>query len=862
MSDFNKFCYGCFFETKENPCPNCGYITGSPQHSASCLTPGTLLNGQYVIGKTLGQGGFGITYLAYDQNLDLKVCIKEYMPEGMVTRSVGDPAVSVYSGNRQEYFDFGVSKFLEEARILARFTANPNIVGVRTFFKENGTAYFVMDYVEGMSLKEYTAANGGRLTYKETLRLTLPVMDAMESVHRMSMLHRDISPDNIYITKTGDVKLLDFGAARYTLSEHSKSLSVILKPGFAPEEQYRSRGKQGPWTDVYSLSATIYRTMTGILPPEALDRIHDDDLVPPSVYCGDIPDFAEAAVLKALSIKGQDRFQTMSEFKDALTGRFRVVEVPASPVIVPDREDPVTVAVTTADKTADRTVAVAAAAIAGNPADRTVAVAAAATDGNPADKTVAVAVNRTIFVPQPAKKMETKRDPSIIHIISAGYGKICSRRIYIFTAAAGILVLTGGIILASGLGQNLTKGIVTNLSTKSGLSESLNASGTSHGDLSSDLTVSMSGENSKTNSVPGSALSNGTQSGSTESLPGSGAAGSKSGHGFSNAGSSSFPQSASGSSSASSSGAAPSVPAKTLDSGTPVNTIGTTNPNLTNGGLATQQGNRIYYVNSTQTKICKTDNAGSFHTMVLSVNKPRSLNVLGDWVYFLNGSDNDKPYKVKTDGSGLAKISNENMETMLVTSGWIYFIDKSDQKVKRINLNGLSLADISKNRALYFNYSDGFIFYTNSDDGDRIYKISGDGSGANTALSTNAGRGINVYPGLIYYKDSLGNHYQIKPDGTGQSRITQENSGYMNVTGGYIFYTNMSDNNCMYGIVSRGVAGTKRKFTDHTSYEFSMVGDWVYFYYDINENGNPLIYRLRPFDDINNPSRNLLEPAN
>ncbi len=175
-----------------------------------------------------------------------------------------------------------------------------------------------MDYVAGITLRQYLDQQpGGRISVNDALKLLTPVMDALRAVHKEGLLHRDLAPDNIYLTQDGRIKLLDFGAARFAASEHSKSLSIILKPGYAPEEQYRTRGKQGPWTDVYGLAATFYRAITGQVPPESLDRLDNDDLVPPSRLGIAITPGQEAILLKAMAVKAGQRFQEMAELQQA-----------------------------------------------------------------------------------------------------------------------------------------------------------------------------------------------------------------------------------------------------------------------------------------------------------------------------------------------------------------------------------------------------------------------------------------------------------------------------------------------------------------------------------------------------------------
>ena len=283
------------------------------------LPQGTELHQRYVIESLLGHGGFGITYAAYDQVLGARVAIKEYLPRHLATRAEGRTQVSVYSGAARQHYDYGLKKFMEEAQVLAQFAHHPNVVSARDFFEANGTAYMVMEYVEGVTLKEYLENKGGRISFEEAQGIMMPVMDALREVHQAGLLHRDISPDNIYITIAAQIRVIDFGAARYYAGEQSKSLSVILKPGYAPEEQYRSSGKQGAWTDVYAVGATLYKALTGQTPPDALDRKEEDTLEPPSRLGVSLRPPAERALMKAMAVSPGQRFQTMGEFQQAFT---------------------------------------------------------------------------------------------------------------------------------------------------------------------------------------------------------------------------------------------------------------------------------------------------------------------------------------------------------------------------------------------------------------------------------------------------------------------------------------------------------------------------------------------------------------
>ena len=330
MAEWKNLCYNCFQEreTQEGPCPYCGFdLAENEKKFPVALRAGTVLNGRYIIGRVLGQGGFGITYLALDTQLNAKVAIKEFMPNDIATR-IGT-TVSVAMDSKSEEFAYGAERFQEEARTLAKFIGNPNIAAVTSYFDENDTSYFVMDYIEGISFKTYIANHGGKISVEETLNVMIPVLRALTAVHAEGFIHRDVTPDNIYITKDGMVKLLDFGSARYSIGDKSKSLDVILKVGYAPKEQYIRRSRQGPFTDVYSCAACFYAAITGFLPPESLERLDEDTLVPIS-QCGiDIPEYLDKAILKGLAVQPEDRFQSAAEFLDAIESQ-QVVEVPVS----------------------------------------------------------------------------------------------------------------------------------------------------------------------------------------------------------------------------------------------------------------------------------------------------------------------------------------------------------------------------------------------------------------------------------------------------------------------------------------------------------------------------------------------------
>ena len=314
-----SLCYQCFHEYEGFICPYCGYDAQASRGKYPFALPcGAVVGGKYLIGKILGQGGFGITYIAQDYKDKHLVAIKEFYPDSLAGRS--GVTVVPFTGEREEAFLYGKECFLEEAKTLAQFIGDPNIVQVFNYFEENNTTYFAMEYLEGESLMDYLKRRGGRIPYDEAKRFFFPVMDALSMVHATGIIHRDISPDNIFITKDGAVKLIDLGAARYSLGNRSCSLDIVLKHGYAPKEQYVRRGRQGPFTDVYALAASIYYAITGELPPDSIDRMEEDTLIDPSSLGCDIPSGAKSALIKALSVRAEDRYQSMMEFKEALIG--------------------------------------------------------------------------------------------------------------------------------------------------------------------------------------------------------------------------------------------------------------------------------------------------------------------------------------------------------------------------------------------------------------------------------------------------------------------------------------------------------------------------------------------------------------
>ena len=324
------FCPSCMAKAApvDGKCPVCGCDVNI-QNALHQLPVNTILNGRYIVGKVLGAGGFGITYIGYDLKLDGKVAIKEYYPSGAANRSQSLtvlPTTEV-KGNP---FEIGKRRFLKEARTLSEFVGEGNIVALRDYFEENGTAYIVMEYLEGEDLSHY-AKEHGVFELDEVLDLLEPAMLALDKIHKKGLIHRDISPSNIMVLSDGRVKVLDFGSARLQNASGELSLSIMLKPGYAPMEQYSTHGEQGSWTDVYAMSATIYKLITGQTPPASTDRLMEDTLEPPSKLGAKIAPAQEKALLRGLALRPADRTQTMAELAESLRGKKASPPKPAKP---------------------------------------------------------------------------------------------------------------------------------------------------------------------------------------------------------------------------------------------------------------------------------------------------------------------------------------------------------------------------------------------------------------------------------------------------------------------------------------------------------------------------------------------------
>ena len=315
--ELNK-CFGCMEEIQGYPCPHCGFDPRSVKGIEYALPMGTILAGKYLVGRVLGQGGFGITYVGWDIALERKVAIKEYYPSGQVSRNPGSRGLTWYTSvQSQQAKQNGTQMFLKEARKMSKVDDIPNVVRVRDLFQENETAYIVMDFVEGETLKARLEKTGP-LPWEQAKGIFLPAIQAMEQVHKAGLVHRDISPDNLMLTPGGKVKILDLGAAKDLSVNNGASSMQVAKGGFSPFEQYTQRGSSGPWTDVYAMAATVYYTLTGKLPPVATDRVVEDTISWEEPGLKALSAQALEALQKAMVISAKNRMQSMEELEKGL----------------------------------------------------------------------------------------------------------------------------------------------------------------------------------------------------------------------------------------------------------------------------------------------------------------------------------------------------------------------------------------------------------------------------------------------------------------------------------------------------------------------------------------------------------------
>lgn len=316
--DTEKLCLGCMQSgVTDGVCSLCGAHHDDAQTVAYALPRGTVLHGRYLVGATLGAGGFGVTYIALDLITEKRLAIKEFLPVDVAVRKEGDTCV--YGRTRDdELFCKGRERFLKEAQTIYRLRGYVGVVGVEKLFEENNTAYYCMEYLEGCDLKKYVQQHGGRLHEYEALQLMRPVLDALSYIHANGVIHRDVSPDNIFVCKDGTIKLIDFGAAYAALRDRAEQIQLVVKPGYAPIEQYARNGELGPWSDLYAFACTLYFCLTGQAPLDALQRSAQGALPTPPALDPFLSAETTCVLTKGMAVEAKDRFQSAEAFWSAL----------------------------------------------------------------------------------------------------------------------------------------------------------------------------------------------------------------------------------------------------------------------------------------------------------------------------------------------------------------------------------------------------------------------------------------------------------------------------------------------------------------------------------------------------------------
>jgi len=321
----DKLCMGCMeiLDSAQKVCPRCGFSLSKYRQPVNTLSPYEILNGKYLVGKVIGVGGFGITYIGWDFYQSKRVCIKEYFPKDVAVRIPGTStngnttsySMEVYTANNvsqaQRIYMGGLNSYITEAENLSKFYLMPGIVSVRDFFYGNKTAYIVMEYIEGMDMKKLAKKCGGTIEPKFLFQMLKDVIRALYEIHKEGMIHRDISPNNIMVNLYYQAKVIDFGAAKDYYA--GQRYEVLLKHGYAPVEQYYRDSTQGPWTDVYSLCATMYYLLSKVRLQKSCDRLDSDRTMPLSHLGVQVSPRQEHVIMKGLNVQPDRRYQSMAE---------------------------------------------------------------------------------------------------------------------------------------------------------------------------------------------------------------------------------------------------------------------------------------------------------------------------------------------------------------------------------------------------------------------------------------------------------------------------------------------------------------------------------------------------------------------
>ena len=322
--DFNELCINCFKYTGgEEVCMNCGTVQQRKPKQSYQLFPHTILRGRYIIGRVINNGGMGIIYKAYDMKLENTVAIKEFLPtqNSMVNRQPGSTTVALINENDRPAFEKAKVEFIEEARTMAQFTACESIVRIYEYFEENETAYVVMEYLDGISLREFLSINEGKVDFDTAMSIIIPVMEALSVIHKEKIIHCNVCPDNIFICVNQHVKLIDFSDTKLVGETNRDDKSIVTKPGYTPPEQYTSDGKVGPYTDIYATGAVLYNMLSGKVPTESIVRAERDSLQKLTKLGIQLPIYSDKSIMKAMALREESRFKSIDDFINAVQGK-------------------------------------------------------------------------------------------------------------------------------------------------------------------------------------------------------------------------------------------------------------------------------------------------------------------------------------------------------------------------------------------------------------------------------------------------------------------------------------------------------------------------------------------------------------
>lgn len=313
-----NFCISCFKSLNDSGrCPYCGRVQQEEKRVHHGLAVGTVLNNRYLVGEILGFGGFGVIYKVFDTQLNQVFAIKEFFPNAISTRVPGTKDLIVY---KKEEFEFSKQNFIEEAKNTGKFFNSKNIVKVFGYFEENNTVYYIMEYLDGISLKDFISQNGGSLDMENAIEITNGILDGLKEIHEAGFVHCDIAPDNIMLTIDNRIVIHDLGAAKYS-SLNTENNEIVVKMGYSPPEQYQSNSPIGEYTDMYSVGAILYKMLTGVLPDESLDRESEDTLVLPSKINSSIPKNLDRVCMRAMALDVGLRLQNVNQFQAGLKGK-------------------------------------------------------------------------------------------------------------------------------------------------------------------------------------------------------------------------------------------------------------------------------------------------------------------------------------------------------------------------------------------------------------------------------------------------------------------------------------------------------------------------------------------------------------